>query len=160
MIEQTSVLVKAGLGIIGDRYAAREGTYSGKVATRKSGQKIGDEERQITFISLPGIGQANQILKAQGEQPFTMAETRRSVVVSISAEALNNLEKKRFRFGGIEFEGIEKCDPCKRPPRLAGRPKNKEHLFEDAFTDRGGLRARILNDGRLHAGDSLKLPSA
>lgn len=153
MVEHDSIMAIAGQGLEGDRYAKREGLYSGKQAKRKSGQVITDVDRQVTLISLMGIKLANEYLEVNGEPTVTPSQTRRNLVVNVGAQSLNDLVGQRFKVGSVGMEGVELCAPCKMPARYAGRPKESEHFFEEAFEDKGGLRARILSTGELIKGD-------
>jgi MOSC domain-containing protein YiiM len=49
----------------------------------------------------------------------------------------------------VIFRGVKYCDPCTRPNKLAG----VDTSFRDAFFDRGGLVAEILQDGTIRVGD-------
>lgn len=124
-----------GLGLEGDRYASRTGAFSGT-------HRIPDEDRQISLISRQAIDDANAHLLAEGQQPFADNETRRNIVVDYPSEALNALVGQIFFVGAVQIEGVELCTPCRRPTNLAKKPG-----FEQAFENRGGLRARILSDG-------------
>lgn len=143
MIEHQSVTVITGEGIEGDRYAERIGLFS-------KTKSMPEDESQITLISLQGINEANDELMSQGNKPFSMDETRRNIIVLISPEELNSLIGQKFKLGDIEMEGTIKCDPCTRPDKLSGK-KN----FKTAFENRGGLRAKILNNGEIKTGDPL-----
>lgn len=157
MVEHDSIMAIAGQGLEDDRYSKREGLYSGKPAKRKSGQVITDDDRQVTLISLMGIKLANDYLEANGEPEVAPSQTRRNLVVNIGAQSLNDLVGQRFRIGSVDMEGVELCAPCKMPARYAKRPKEYEHFFEEAFENKGGLRARILTSGELRKGDFITL---
>lgn len=157
MVEHDSIMAIAGQGLEGDRYAKREGLYSGKPAKRKNGQIITDDDRQVTLISLMGIKLASEYLGANREPAVTAAQTRRNLAVNVGVNSLNDLVGQRFRVGSVVMEGVELCAPCKMPARYAGRPKENEHLFEEAFENKGGLRARILTTGELRKGDYITL---
>lgn len=135
MQRQDAVLAIAGVGLEGDRYAKRTGVFSGT-------NRIPDEYRQVSIISRPDIEEANQELLAEGEQAFTEAETRRNLVVDLPSDYLNSLVGETFFISGVEFEGVEDCTPCERPGVKAGK-----RGFVEAFENRGGIRARIINGG-------------
>ena len=138
------VQVSAGLGIEGDRYALGTGAYS---STEPS--KI----RHISIISLAGIDIANEWLKAGDEPLFDAGDTRRNILLAeITPESLNALVGQQFQLGNILMLGTELCAPCERPAQLLGRPS-----FMDAFEGRGGIRAQVLNSGKLAIGDRLSL---
>jgi FdhD protein len=69
---------------------------------------------------------------------------RRNVLVS--GVDLNGLVGRRFRLGGVVFEGVEECKPCYWMDEAVAPGAN-------AFlAGRGGLRCRILSDGALSCG--------
>jgi MOSC domain-containing protein YiiM len=72
------------------------------------------------------------------------------VLSQITPAELNQLVGKTFFLGSIECKGVELCTPCQRPAQLTNKPN-----FMDAFEDRGGLRAEILDTGIVKIGDVL-----
>lgn len=138
--EQLRVI--AGQGLEGDRYATGQGAYSDTQPP-----KI----RHLSLITEEGIATANEWQEAAGLPAFTMAQTRRNVLMrGLSSHDLNALVGQRFRLGGIECYGIELCTPCTRPSALSGQPG-----FQEAFEGRGGLRTQVLSSGWLRLGDEL-----
>lgn len=136
------VRVIAGAGLEGDRYCTGRGAYSDTQPP-----KI----RHISFITQDGIDIANEWQEAAGLPGFSMAQTRRNVLLQgLSAQALNALVGQRFWVGAIECYGIELATPCPRPSALSGLAG-----FQDAFEGRGGLRAQVLSTGWLQVGDAL-----
>ena len=138
----------AGVGLLGDRYAKREGAYSIRPNSKKK-PRIPDEDRQVTLIAQQQIEVGNAILRRMGIEPITEDQTRRNLVVTLSSNQLNALVGERFKVGDVLMEGVELCEPCRRPPTLIDRSKDGE-AFEFAFENRGGLRARILRGGNIH----------
>lgn len=124
-----------GAGLEGDRYATGKGAYS-----KSKPPKI----RHVSFISEEAIAIANADL----EDKFLAQETRRNIL-TIGID-LNSLVGKKFRIGDVEFLGIELCDPCDRPTKLAGKTN-----FKSAFENKGGLRAEILSSGEICVGDDI-----
>ena len=141
MIGQREVILQAGIGIVGDRYALGKGVWSG----RKTG-KID----HVTFISLDEIVKASLFLAQAGSPIFLAHETRRNFVTW--DVDLNSLVGKEFSFGEVRFRGTELADPCKRPSALV-----KKKDFHIAYKGRGGLRAEVLNDGVIKVGDLFAL---
>lgn len=138
------VRVSAGFGIEGDRYALGTGAFSSAEPN-----KI----RHISIISFAGISIANEWLKAGDKPLFGAEDTRRNILLAeISPDELNTLVGQQFQLGNILMLGTELCAPCERPAQLLGRPS-----FMDAFEGRGGIRAQILNSGKLAIGDRLSL---
>lgn len=128
---------EAGRGLAGDRYAEGLGAYS--TARR---QKI----RQLSLIASEAIEAANLELHL----PFGEEETRRNIVTY--GIELNELVGKEFAIGSVMLRGTELCDPCRRPEKLTGKAG-----FEEAFQDRGGLRAEVLTSGLIAVGHAIEL---
>ena len=114
----------AGRGLEGDRYAAGQGTFSG-----------------------PGRGYQVTLVEADvlDEIDLPWPEARRNVVTR--GIALNGLVGRRFRVGSAECVGRRLCEPCAHLEKLA-RPGLLRPLVH-----RGGLRADILENGRIRVGD-------
>ena len=129
------VTVVAGLGIEGDRYAARSGTFSAK-------PKPG---RQITFIEAEAI----EALARELGLVVAPGETRRNVVTR--GVPLNHLVGREFRVGAARFRGTELCEPCKHLVGLTAKPEILPGLVH-----RGGLRAEVLEGGELAPGDAVQ----
>ena len=124
MIEVPEVECAAGQGIRGDRYFDFKDDYKG----------------QITFFSLEVFEELCNALQLQDCSP---AATRRNVITR--GVNLNNLVEMQFEVQGVHFRGIEECRPCYWMER-ALTPGAYEFL-----KGRGGLRAKILSDGRLRS---------
>lgn len=135
MESRDQVTVAAGVGIDGDRYAARRGTFSG---SPKPG-------RQITFIEAEAI---EALAREQGLQ-VGPGETRRNVVTR--GVPLNHLVGREFRVGAARFRGSELCEPCEYLAGKTGKPGILPGLVH-----RGGLRAEVLEGGLLSVGDPLE----
>lgn len=156
MESHQSIQAIAEVGLDGDRYALRMGAYS-EGRTGKQG-RIPDSDRQVSIIALHGIAEANAMLADKGIEPFSPAETRRNLVVdNVSFEQMNNLVGQRFLVGDIEMEGVELCTPCTRPAIVNGRKQNGKD-FEEAFENKGGIRARVLNDGTIDIDSEVTFP--
>ena len=135
--------VIANQGIEGDRYTTGQGAYSDTQPP-----KI----RHLSLITEDGIFTANEWQEAAGLPAFTMAQTRRNVLLrGLSAPDLNGLVGHRFWVGEVECFGVELCTPCPRPSQLSQQPG-----FQEAFEGRGGLRAQVLSSGWLRLGDALR----
>ena len=135
MQELQTVKAIEQLGLEGDRYAGERGAWS------KSKRKV---IRQVSLIEKGAIDKANSNLKT----PFLPSETRRNIVVSDFP--LNDLIGKEFAVGNVRMRGVELCDPCQRPSKLANKPG-----FEESFSGFGGLRAEILTTGEINVGDAV-----
>lgn len=142
MRQAVSLEVRAGSGIVGDRYALGVGAYS---------DTLPPKARHITFITRDGIDTAAAWQEAAGLPVFNAVLTRRNVLVSgMTARALNDLVGRRFRVGVLLCEGLELATPCDRPSALASIDG-----FHEAFDGRAGLRARVIEGGIIRTGDQL-----
>jgi len=130
-----SVDVIAGKGIVGDRYFTGEGTFSKKLA--------GNRKSEITLIEAEEIERFNLI---QGSC-LEYGDLRRNVVTR--DVNLNELVGKHFTFGGVEFEGIETCEPC---AHLANTVHN---AVLPHMVNRSGLRAAVLTSGVIEVGHEI-----
>jgi MOSC domain-containing protein YiiM len=112
----------AGRGIVGDRFFDHKPDYKG----------------QITFFSLEIHEAICRELDVYDKPPSVF---RRNVI--ITGVELSRLIGAEFEIQGVRFLGTEECRPCHWMDR-AFAPGAEEFL-----QGRGGLRAVILNDGRL-----------
>ncbi len=112
----------AGRGIRGDRFFDYKDDYKG----------------QITFFAQEVFEEVCRLLAAQ---PESAGVTRRNVITE--GVELNSLIGRRFTVQGVEFEGISECKPCIWMDYAIAPGA------EAALKGRGGLRAKILTDGRL-----------
>ncbi|SHI15245.1 MOSC domain-containing protein [Ferrimonas marina] len=135
--QHTEVTLHADRGIVGDRNYDRQ-QYPGQ---------------NITFVESEEIAAFNQ----RFGQSIPWHATRRNVITQ--GVRLNALEGQRFAIGDVLFEGVELCEPCKLlGDDLAGDGLSSAEVVK-AFVSRGGLRARILNDGEIREGMSVaRLP--
>jgi MOSC domain-containing protein YiiM len=125
----------AGLGLEGDRYAAKMGSFSKK-------DKPG---RQITLVEAEAI----EALERELGLVLAPGETRRNLVTR--GVALNHLVGRDFSVGGVRLRGHELCEPCGDLARMTGKPAILPGLIH-----RGGLRAEILEGGLIRVGDELR----
>lgn len=130
-----SARLVAGAGVEGDRYWQGEGGNP---------QKRG-ADREVTLIE----AEALEALRREAGFDLAAAETRRNVVTR--GVALNPLVGREFRVGGVTLRGLRKCDPCGHLEKLT-RPG-----VLNGLADRGGLRARIVNDGEVRVGDPVQV---
>lgn len=112
----------AGHGVRGDRFFDYKDNYKG----------------QITFFSSEVFDDVCSELDA-GEMSPGVA--RRNVVTE--GVNLNNLVGRTFSVQGVEFEGVCECKPCYWMDSAIAPGA------EESLRGRGGLRAKILSDGRL-----------
>jgi MOSC domain-containing protein YiiM len=128
-----------GQGLEGDRYFYATGTFSPKSMARKEFYP----GRNITLIEAEAIEGAN----AEDNVELDYGEPRRNVITR--GIALNHLVDKEFSVGEVRLRGTKLCEPCGHLESLT-RPGVKASLIH-----RGGLRAEILSDGVIRAGDSI-----
>ena len=128
------VMALAGVGLEGDRYATRSGSFSAK-------PKPG---RQITLIEAEAI----EALERELGMVLAPGETRRNLITR--GVALNHLVGREFTVGGVRLLGHELCEPCGDLARMTGKPQILPGLVH-----RGGLRAEILEGGLIRVGDSV-----
>ncbi len=144
MERRLQVKVLAGVGIEGDRYALSLGAFS-----KSYPPKI----REITLITKAGIDIANHYLNSNGLLEFDYCETRRNIVIEgLLPDELNALVGKVFSLGKLKLQGVELCDPCERPSKLANKMN-----FQNAYENNGGIRAQVLEDGNLTVQDLLEI---
>lgn len=116
----------AGVGPPDDRYALGRGHWQDW------------PDREVTLVEL-------ETAEAVGVPPLAL---RRNVVTR--GVRLATLEGRRFRVGTALLEGVRPCDPCAYLEGLLGRPG-----LVDALRGRGGLRARVVEDGVVRVGDAI-----
>ncbi len=129
MVSSPSVMLRAGEGIVGDRYA--------KASNRKG------PDNELTLIEAENIEAFNATFGTH----LSMDAPRRNLVTR--GVRLNDLCGKRFTAGGLLLEGIELCEPC-RLFKIRTDPRTLEF-----FAGKGGLRARVLSTGVLKVGDAV-----
>ncbi len=126
--------VKAGQGIVGDRYFDGNGTFSKKLE--------GNRKKEITLIAAEEIDRFNEVQR----ESLGYGDCRRNIVTR--GVILKELIGKEFSIGSAKFLGIEHCEPC---AHLAATVNSKvlPHL---AHT---GLRAAILESGTIYVEDEI-----
>jgi MOSC domain-containing protein YiiM len=122
-----------GKGLDGDRYFNQDGTFSRKVGP----------DRELTLIEAEAIEAVNRDYKLSVEP----GDARRNIVTT--GIALNHLVGKDFKVGGVLLHGIRLCEPCARLAELTSQETSR------ALVHRGGLRAQILAEGIIRAGDPI-----
>ena len=133
----SSVEAVAGMGLVGDRYADGTGHFSPTLRQ--------DGGRQITLIEEEAVEAAAAAVGVE----FTPSQSRRNLATR--GVALNDLIGYRFRIGGVVIDGCGVCKPCTYLEELTGKPVRR------SLVDRGGLRARIVESGRITTGDTIQL---
>ena len=129
------IQVVEGVGLEGDRYASRTGTYS-----KKHGP-----DREITLIESEAL---EAVARESGIALFPH-EARRNLVTR--GVRLNDLVGRGFRVGPVELEGVRLCTPCGYLEQVTGK------AVRAPLEERGGLRARIVKGGTLRVGDAIQV---
>jgi MOSC domain-containing protein YiiM len=125
----------AGVGLAGDRYAAKQGTFSRPLAT---------EPQDVTLIEVETLDAVRRDFKLD----VTHAMTRRNLLTV--GVPLNHLVGKDFAIGDVVLRGFELCEPCSHLQKLT----IKEIL--KPLVHRGGLRAEIVRGGTLRVGQLIR----
>ena len=123
----------ASVGIEGDRYAMRLGTYSSKHHI----------DRQVTLIEVETL----EALARDGNVELAPHEHRRNLTTR--GVPLNHLVGQYFRIGDIVLYGGRLNTPCIYLEKLVGRPVFKPLL------NRSGLNCRIIVGGIVRVGDRI-----
>lgn len=136
MEARETVTAVAGRGIVGDRYLAGEGFYSG----------LPGPVREISLIeeeTLEALARDHELAVAPGA-------TRRNIVTR--GVPLNHLVGREFRVGGAVLRGVKLCEPCAHLVDVTGQRSLLPNLIH-----RGGLHAEIVADGEIEVGDLVGL---
>ncbi len=120
----------AGQGLVGDRYFAKEGTFS---------EKDGPD-REVTLIEIEALDG----LVHEYELTLSPAQSRRNLLTR--GVPLNHLVGKTFKIGTVTLRGIRLCEPCGHLEKLTCKG------VEKGLKHRGGLRAQIVTGGTLAVG--------
>jgi len=100
-------------------------------------------EYPITFFSL----EVADAIEKDLEREVDIAIYRRNII--ISGINLCELIGKRFSIGGLLFEGMAHCNPCTWMDAIIA--KGTYRLMKG----RGGLRAKVVEGGKIALGDSM-----
>jgi MOSC domain-containing protein len=131
----TAATALAGRGLLGDRYAAKAGTF-----TPRSDRLRGYD---LTLIESETL---DRMTFPDGSR-LTAPESRRNVVTR--GIDLNALVGREFTIGSVRAVGQRLCEPCVHLQRLT-RPG-----IVALLAHQGGLRADILSDGEIRLGDAI-----
>lgn len=143
-----SVRAYAGRGLEGDRYCVpepRRDDPSDSIDRAAAGTFADREGSDLTLIEYEAIA----AVERDYEVALEPGVHRRNITTE--DVALNHLVGTQFRIGSVRCTGVELCEPC---------PYLERHLeiegLREAFVHRGGLRARILEDGVVSEGDPIE----
>lgn len=128
-----SALLIAGVGMEGDRYALGKGHF----------QSDGRWGQALTLVEAEAI----EALASEHGVVMAPIDARRNILTrSID---LNALIGERFRIGGALCQGSRLAEPC------AWLQKTTPKGMLRGLVHRGGLRADILEDGKIEPGDEI-----
>src|SRR5262245_50824129 len=130
MTARDRVSAIVGVGLEGDRYAARTGHWS-------------PDTRFVRGITLIGAEVVDDLAATDGIV-LAPGETRRNVTTR--GIRLNELVGRRFRVGDVICEGTRLCEPCQYLTDLVGKPILRP------LVHRAGLRAHIVEGGEIAIG--------
>jgi MOSC domain-containing protein YiiM len=125
-----------GKGLEGDRYYHQTGTFWKD-----------EPDFEVTLIE----AEAFEAMKRESGLDLDPSTGRRNIVTR--DVPLNHLVGQDFRVGEVTFRGVRLCEPCKHLAKISERPGILGGLIH-----RGGLRAQILTDGVIKAGDAVVVP--
>ena len=137
MMGHAKVSLKAGKGIVGDRYYSE----TGKNRSTYKGQP----DFELTLIESEVIERFNK----QSGNSFHESDFRRNLITK--GVRLNDLEGQYFTINGISLYGVRLCEPCASLQRRLGVSILPE------LVGKGGLRAQVRGSGILSVGDSFSL---
>jgi ADP-ribose pyrophosphatase YjhB (NUDIX family) len=123
----------AGVGLVGDRYAAGTGFWrDAKVS------------RDLTLVEAEALSR----LAAEFGIDLAPGDTRRNLTTR--GVRLNNLVDRTLWIGDVLARGTSLCEPCQHLADVTGKPLLRP------LVHRGGLRADLLNSGQIHVGDRIE----
>jgi len=132
-----------GRGLEGDRYFTGRGHYSDKPSYGG---------REVTLIEIESVEALDGgVLNAEGERlgiKLTAADVRRNIATT--GVPLNHLVDRVFRVGEVRMRGRRLCEPCRYLESLT------RSGVMGGLIHRGGLRAQILDEGMIRAGDVVR----
>jgi len=133
-----SAVAVAGQGLLGDRYLAGTGEWSGD-------PRMYDD---VTLIAVEALAAAS----AQYGVRLAAGASRRNL--QTSGVDLDALVGVCFSVGEVELRGERLCEPCGYLDTVTGQRAKL------ALQGRGGLRATVLRGGRLRVGDRVEVSQA
>jgi MOSC domain-containing protein YiiM len=136
MQKMAAVEAFVGEGLAGDRYRDGCGFYSATPTDPGA--------RELTLI------EAESLAAVLSETGITLepAEHRRNITTR--GMALDPLIGQRFRIGDVLCEGVRNCPPCNHLEEVTGKK------VMNPLVHRGGIRARIVQGGRIRVGDRIE----
>jgi len=134
MQEVIEIRAVPGKGLQGDRYFN---------VTRTDVPDHG-KGREVTLIEIEAI----EALKNEKGIELAPGNARRNLVTC--GVPLNHLINREFKVGEVVLRGVRLCEPCTHLEDLT------QSGVQSGLVHRGGLRAHILTDGIIKAGDTIE----
>ncbi len=134
MVAVTEARAVPGKGLEGDRYFQQTGTYSAKPGP----------DREVTLIAAEAV----EALRRDYGVTLDTGESRRNITTR--GVPLEFLVGKEFTVGSVSLRGIRLCEPCGHLEELT------REGVRAGLVHRGGLRAQILTEGVIRAGDAVE----
>ena len=122
-----------GAGLEGDRYYRRQGTFYKP-----------EPDFELTLIE----SEALEALARDYHVRLEAGESRRNLVTR--DVPLNHLIDREFSIGEVRVRGIRLCEPCNHLQAVCGK------TVIPGLRHRGGLRAQIVSEGLIRAGDPIR----
>lgn len=143
-----------GIGLEGDRYACKQGTYS---VLRASKLVPGQAEpgRQLTLISAAGVQNSFQQQGLEWNKPI--GDLRRNIVLqNISSQELLDLVGSTLQLGedGAKVFIHRNCVPC-----MYNERRNKTPGLMEALWESGGVSCEVVESGKIRVGDKIEVLS-
>jgi MOSC domain-containing protein YiiM len=129
------VVAIPGIGLEGDRYALKLGTFYKP-----------EPDRELTLIEAEAV----EALRRDYKIELAAGDARRNIVTR--GVPLNHLVGREFRIGDVLIRGLRLSEPCDHLQKVTGK-----QLIQ-GLCHRGGLRAQILTQGTIRVGDSVTPP--
>lgn len=133
MRSRDHLVLLAGIGVEGDRYATGDGFYSDRP----------EDGRQVTLFEIETL----EALARDHKVELAPVDHRRNITTR--GVPLNHLVGMRFRVGTVLLEGTRLSTPCRHIEHITGM-----EIF-NLLLNRSGLHARIIDGGTIHAGDEV-----
>ena len=130
IIETSEIDLIAGKGIIGDRHF----------------KDYNDPFNQLTIIESENIDEYN--LKNRLNIPYL--NFRRNIVTK--GIKLNDLVDKKISIGSVILDVVDLCRPC----RHLSEKLDRNDIIKE-FLRKGGIRCKIMNDGKISLSDQIKI---
>lgn len=153
MESKQEVKLLQGLGIEGDRYASKKGTYS---VLRASKLSPGEPEpgRHLTLISAQGVRESLEAHGVAWPTNKPLGDLRRNILLkNISSSQLLDLVGSTLQIGDEAKLFVHRnCVPC-----MYNERKNQVPGLMEALWESGGVSCQVIQGGRVQVGDTIQV---